>query len=392
VVILFLASTAAPTAVIVASAAEVPAEVSTTAITVATWSELKTQCESGGCCSFAEVFLSDSFAAGSYPGQIDVSGRTCVVFGNGKVLDAGGAGRIFCGSDEARVLGSLTIHNLVLKNGKGSINGGHGGAIYIYGGVDVKIFSSEFINNEHTPVMGYIAQYGGAIYIGDGSELILRATLQIYNSIFDGNTAGSGAAIWAGNCVVEIRGTIFKNNVNTQASGSTTGTIEATMGYFSNTGTDMKIYTSTFDTDSDVKRSSLSTVAFIGCYSDTDTVATVVTMTSEERIPSGIPSVPCPAIAYAASTAGEDQDQPIAASPTSSGDILAPVIGGVCGMLVISGLVIAMVYRNQKNGEASRGRTQTEAEVDAAYGVGNQKPAQHELVNPVASVDEAATL
>jgi hypothetical protein len=51
-----------------------------------------------------------------------------------------------------------------------------------------------------------------------------------------------------------------------------------------------------------------------------------------------------------------------------------------------------MVYRNQKNGEASRGRTQTEAEVDEAYGVGNQKPAQHELVNPVASVDEAATL
>jgi predicted outer membrane repeat protein len=384
VVILFLASTAAPTAVIVASAAEVPAEVSTTAITVATWSELKTQCESGG-----EVFLSDSFAAGSYPGQIDISGKTCVVFGNGKVLDAGGAGRIFYGSDEATSSsGSLTIHNLVLKNGKGSDGGysGHGGAIYIYGGLDVKIFSSEFINNQHSPVSGYIPQYGGAIYITDGSApLRLRGSLQIYDSTFDGNTAGSGAAIYAANCVVEIRRTIFENNVNTQAGGSTTGTIEATMGYEFDTGTDMKIYISTFDTDNDVQRSSLSTVAFIGCYSDTDTVATVVTMTSEERLPSGIPSVPCPATVYATSTAGEDQDQP-------SGDILAPVIGGVCGVLVISGLAIAMVYRNQKNGEASRGRTQTEAEVDEAYGVGNQKPAQHELVNPVASVDEAATL
>jgi hypothetical protein len=332
------------------------------------------------------VFLSDSFAAGSYPGQIDVSGKTCVVFGNGKVLDAGGAGRIFYGSD-ASGSGSLTIHNLVLKNGKGGIYSGHGGAIYIYGGVDVKIFSSEFITNQHSPVMGYIAQYGGAIYISDGS-LRLRGSLQIYNSIFDGNTAGSGAAIWAANCVVEIRGTIFENNVNTEP-GSTTGTIHATMGSDFDTFTDMKIYTSTFDTDYDVKRSSLSTVAFIGCYSDTDTVATVVTMTSEVQLPSGIPSVPCPATVYATSTGGEDQDQP-------SGDILAPVIGGVCGVLVISGLAIAMVYRNQKNGEASRGRTQTEAEtcaeVDEAYGVGNQKPAQHELVNPVASVDEAATL
>jgi hypothetical protein len=101
-----------------------------TAMTVATWSELKTRCESGGCTGpTCEVFLSDSFDAGSYPWQIDVSGKTCVVSGNGK--DVGcrrSRANLLHGPDEATSgSGSLTTHNLMPMNGKGSINGGHHG-------------------------------------------------------------------------------------------------------------------------------------------------------------------------------------------------------------------------------------------------------------------------
>jgi hypothetical protein len=79
-------------------------------VTAANWGELKTLCEAGG----NEVTLSNSFDASSYPGQIIFSGKTCVVKGQGKTLDAKEGGRFFYGSGAGS---SLEVHGLVLKNG-----------------------------------------------------------------------------------------------------------------------------------------------------------------------------------------------------------------------------------------------------------------------------------
>ena len=81
-----------------------------TKVDAANWAELKNKCEAGG----NEVTLSDSFDASSYSGEIDFSGKTCVVKGQGQTLDAKGAGRFFYGSGAGS---SLEVHGLVLKNG-----------------------------------------------------------------------------------------------------------------------------------------------------------------------------------------------------------------------------------------------------------------------------------
>jgi hypothetical protein len=73
---------------------------------------MKTKCEAGG----NEVTLAGSSFDGDslYPGQIDFSGKTCVVIGQGQTLDAKGAGRFFFGSGAGS---SLEVHGLILKNG-----------------------------------------------------------------------------------------------------------------------------------------------------------------------------------------------------------------------------------------------------------------------------------
>jgi hypothetical protein len=79
------------------------------------WAELKTLCEAGG----NEVTLSDAFDASEYEGQIDFSGVTCVVRGQGQTLDAKGGGRVFYASDAGS---SLEVHGLILKNGNAVVS------------------------------------------------------------------------------------------------------------------------------------------------------------------------------------------------------------------------------------------------------------------------------
>jgi hypothetical protein len=139
-------------------------------VTANNWAELKSHCEAGG----VEISLSESFVgdAASYPGQIDFSGSVCVVQGNGKILDAGGAGRFFYGKGEGS---SLIVHSLTLKNGKES---GGGGAIQA-SGVNVEIHTSSFITNE--------AAQGGAI-------AAYSSNVEIHDSTFQSNTAPYGGA------------------------------------------------------------------------------------------------------------------------------------------------------------------------------------------------------
>jgi hypothetical protein len=90
-------------------------------VVVDNWADMKTQCEAGHEVSLAQSFEGD-FA--SYPGEIDFSGKVCVIRGNGKTLDAGGnveanvltgkSGRFFTGTGTGS---SLEVHGLTLRNG-----------------------------------------------------------------------------------------------------------------------------------------------------------------------------------------------------------------------------------------------------------------------------------
>jgi hypothetical protein len=55
-------------------------------VVVDNWADMKTQCEAGYEVSLAQSFEGDS---ASYPGEIDFSGKVCVIRGNGKTIDAG---------------------------------------------------------------------------------------------------------------------------------------------------------------------------------------------------------------------------------------------------------------------------------------------------------------
>ena len=80
------------------------------AVTAKNWAELKSLCEAGG----NDVTLSQSFDASSYPGLIDVSGKSCVIRGSGHVFDLGQAGRFAYLSESGSV---LEMHGLTIKNG-----------------------------------------------------------------------------------------------------------------------------------------------------------------------------------------------------------------------------------------------------------------------------------
>jgi hypothetical protein len=80
-------------------------------VVVDNWADMKTQCEAGSEVSLAQSFEGDS---ASYPGPINFSGKVCVIRGNGKTLDAGGAGGFFTGSGTGS---SLEVHDLTLRNG-----------------------------------------------------------------------------------------------------------------------------------------------------------------------------------------------------------------------------------------------------------------------------------
>ena len=81
------------------------------AVTAKDWAELKSLCEAGG----NEVTLSQSFDASSYPGQIDFSGKSCVIQGSGQTFDLGQQGRFAYGEGSGS---SLEMNGMTIKNGK----------------------------------------------------------------------------------------------------------------------------------------------------------------------------------------------------------------------------------------------------------------------------------
>jgi hypothetical protein len=116
--------TASPTAVPTASPTDAPTLVPTSEPTTAptlspasSWNQLKNKCgisacdtTNGGCA----IVLSDTFVMGSDTTEISFSGKTITLWGQGKILDAGGSGKFFNGEGPSSF---LELHDVVLQNG-----------------------------------------------------------------------------------------------------------------------------------------------------------------------------------------------------------------------------------------------------------------------------------
>jgi hypothetical protein len=81
------------------------------------WNQLKNKCgisacdtTNGGC----TIVLSDTFVMGLYTTDITFSGKTITLWGQGKILYAGGSGRFFNGVGAGSF---LELHDVVLQNG-----------------------------------------------------------------------------------------------------------------------------------------------------------------------------------------------------------------------------------------------------------------------------------
>jgi predicted outer membrane repeat protein len=221
-------------------------------VRVKTWGEIKRVCEVGG----TQVVL-ESFNAGAYPGEIDFSGRMCMIQGNGETLDADGRGRFFYGSG----LGSsLEIRGLILKNGQAEL---YGGAIYAGSSATVDIYESTFIHNEATGLYSD----GGAIYaapegvhvkiwacifecntalFGGAINAQRGASVDVYTSTFNSNTAlnGGGGAICAVSAIIQIYKSTFEGNTASHELSGYGGAISVRSSGYANSKTE--IHTSTF--------------------------------------------------------------------------------------------------------------------------------------------------
>ncbi len=116
-----------------------------------------------------------------------------VIDGNGYTIDGQHKTIIFKSSS------SLTLKNIILKNGKAS---DRGGAVYSNG--DLKIVNCKFINNQ-------AKNFGGAIAMIKGHLTISNSKFQ-KNSVQNSGSSGYGGALWIFSSTSKIKKTIFKSN------------------------------------------------------------------------------------------------------------------------------------------------------------------------------------
>jgi hypothetical protein len=256
-----IAPTSAPTSMPTATPTFSPAS---------NWNQLSNKCGTSACNTAnggCTITLSDDFIMGSYTytgaGQgdsgIDFSGKAITIWGQEKVLDAAEGGRFFKGNGAGSF---LELHNAVLQNGHpGNYDGG--GAINAENGANVEIHDSTIQSNTAPEYSG------GALLMHQGTMEIYDSTfesnacagssiggairvyggvnLEVYDSEFINNLADSGGAIstsyFQGNDVVEIHDSTFRANWHNAIfiSGNENGAIGS-----SNI---LKIYTSTFESN-----------------------------------------------------------------------------------------------------------------------------------------------
>ena len=112
-----------------------------------------------------------------------------------------GNGYAISGADSFQIFvvdnGELTIRNLTLSQARGETDGG---AILLKQGADLIAENATFFNNH--------AQHGGAI-----STVDFRGSLRISDSVFRGNTAGTGGgAILFNGGSMDVSGSAFLKN------------------------------------------------------------------------------------------------------------------------------------------------------------------------------------
>jgi hypothetical protein len=170
---------------------------------VASWAQLVTACATPS----ANITLSPTFQMGAYNNEIDFSGKVIIIFGSNATLDAGQKGRFFNG-DGSKGKTSLELHGITLKNGH---ERDFGGAIFIQNGTLV-IHDSTFATN---------GKIDGATTNGMGGAIgATTADVKIYTCIFESNTAYHSGAIYVGSGTqIEIYTSIFKNNTTPPGSG-----------------------------------------------------------------------------------------------------------------------------------------------------------------------------
>ncbi|MER2013494.1 MAG: hypothetical protein ABS871_02505, partial [Methanobrevibacter sp.] len=130
-------------------------------------------------------------------------GRDVSIDGKGNIINADHKASIFNVVDNAHVI----FKNITFINA----NATNGGAINVASGATVEIISCTFINNVAT-------HYGGAVYIAEDAPTDLTST--IIDSIFEGNEAFNGGAIYVNGSSLTITSSDFTNNIAQSFGGS----------------------------------------------------------------------------------------------------------------------------------------------------------------------------
>jgi hypothetical protein len=151
---------------------------------VASWAQLVTACATPS----ANITLSPTFQMGAYNNEIDFSGKVITIFGSNATLDAGQKGRFFNG-DGSKGKTSLELHSITLKNGYAR---DFGGAIFIQDGTLV-IHDSTFATNGKIDGEN-MTDYGMGGAISANGPIPSRwpratADVKIYTCVFESNTA-----------------------------------------------------------------------------------------------------------------------------------------------------------------------------------------------------------
>jgi hypothetical protein len=157
--------------------------------------------------------------------SLDFSGKNITIWGNGKILDPLGEGRIFWGSGAGSC---LTLHEVVLQNGISDNSWGPtrdegGGAIHAKAGTHVEIYDCIFKHN----AAGFGMSSGNILYNAGGAIYAQGADVQIYTSTFEHNNVGfayssffaGGAVYVCNNSHLQIHDTTFHSNGHHNGAG-----------------------------------------------------------------------------------------------------------------------------------------------------------------------------
>jgi hypothetical protein len=211
-----------PTSTPTSAPSAAPTAFPTNADDIDNWIQLLHRCTNSTCSSASgcTLYLGNGFVMGDYNSSLDFSGKNITLWGNGKILDPLGEGRMFWGSGAGS---SLTLHEFVLQNGGGGNSWSPtrdegGGAIHARDGTRVEIYDCIFRHNAagllvkgfRSPQAEWLAQSRATLYNAGGAIYAQGADVEIYTSTFEHNKVGFASGkddFFAGGAVYVCNGT-----------------------------------------------------------------------------------------------------------------------------------------------------------------------------------------